>query len=620
MDPTMPYRVYSQDGSGRFLDIFFYDGNVSQGIGFGNTLNSSKDMVNAFDGVLSRSWRAGSGPPVVNIAVDGETFGHHKSFGDRTLAYALTTEAPARGYYVTSYEEYLDRFAPSWEAILKPGPNGEGTAWSCAHGVGRWYRDCGCSTGGPPEWNQRWRTPLREALLFLQGQADALYEDAASSIFKDVWAARDESVDLFIDGNTQEVLQKFMARHASTYLDPEQETRALKYLDLQRMTQHMFTSCGWFFADIAGREAQQVLRYAGKIMDLIVELGGASPEEHFLQILGEARSNIPSEGNGADVFRKHVCELRTTPRRLAAQHAMAQFVDVEPLTSQEGHFRVTRLSWERSDAGLLSLQIGRFLLHHQFTGEKFDLATAVLHLGEQHIHTAVGDVRNDAHYTTILHTLLSMLPHAYASDILRAIDQTVGPSFYTLDALSPEEKGQVLQVLFKPAMDRIHNVFAFVYEDTREQMEALQEAGMVPPAEYRAVAQFTLGARLEAEVLAQQGSRNMGAYRKAFQIVRNATEQGLKLDKARVESMFSRMLGELTEQLLENTTVERTRNLAEFILLAERLELSIPYQQAQEELFDLLSRSGKIIGRDPTLADVMEQLATRLWLAVGSKK
>ena len=55
----------------------------------------------------------------------------------------------APGIEVTNLGAYLERHPPTWEVELAPGPDGEGTAWSCAHGLGRWQRDCGCNMRGP---------------------------------------------------------------------------------------------------------------------------------------------------------------------------------------------------------------------------------------------------------------------------------------------------------------------------------------------------------------------------------------------------------------------------------------------------------------------------------------
>ena len=62
------------------------------------------------------------------------------------------------------------------------------------------------------------------------------------------------------------------------------------------------TSCGWFFDDIGGLEARQVLRYAAHT----IALTGPDAErlrDGFAAQLGDARSNDPSLGLAADIFR-----------------------------------------------------------------------------------------------------------------------------------------------------------------------------------------------------------------------------------------------------------------------------------------------------------------------------
>ena len=75
----------------------------------------------------------------------------------------------------------------------------------------------------------------------------------------------------------------------------------------------MYTSCGWFFDDIAGIETVQVMKYAGRVIDLMTDVGITPPRAAFLQKLAEARSNHPEVGTGADVYRRFVEPL--IPRR-----------------------------------------------------------------------------------------------------------------------------------------------------------------------------------------------------------------------------------------------------------------------------------------------------------------
>jgi alpha-amylase/alpha-mannosidase (GH57 family) len=299
IDTTQPYRYFHRDRSGRSVAVFFYDGQLAKAIAFDRILDSSKALVDRFE-----SAAAGKRDGIINVATDGESYGHHHRYGERCLAYALEVEAVRRGFRVTNYGEYLDQHPPEMEVELKPGVNGEGTAWSCAHGLGRWTRDCSCHAGAPTGWNQTWRTPLREALDYLRDEAAAHFESDGGRILRDPWEARDAYIELLVDPRRSP--SEFLRRHRARSLRQSEQERAVELLELQRSSMVMYTSCGWFFNDIAGLEAVQVLKYAGRVLDLMDDLGFPSAYDGFMERLAEAKSNQPTYGTGADVFRHHV--------------------------------------------------------------------------------------------------------------------------------------------------------------------------------------------------------------------------------------------------------------------------------------------------------------------------
>jgi alpha-amylase/alpha-mannosidase (GH57 family) len=298
IDTSVAYNYFHRDGSGRSIAVFFYDPELAQAIAFERALTSSASLVERF---ARRTTGAGS---LVNVATDGESYGHHHKFGELCLAYALEVDAPARGFAIMNYGEYLEQHPPQLEVEISNGERGEGSSWSCVHGVSRWIRDCGCHTGGEPGWNQAWRGPLREALDFLRDEAAAAFAATAGELFVDPWAARDDAIVLMLD--EQKSREEFLRARAPRELTREQQQRALEFLELQRNALLMYTSCGWFFNDISGIEPVQILRYAARAIELMADLGLASPRRRFLEILSVVQSNRPELGNGADIYRNLV--------------------------------------------------------------------------------------------------------------------------------------------------------------------------------------------------------------------------------------------------------------------------------------------------------------------------
>jgi alpha-amylase/alpha-mannosidase (GH57 family) len=349
LDTARTYKWRHRDGSGRSINIAIFDGPLSRSIAFGEAAGRAEAFLDAVRASADRS-QLPSGQRLVLCASDGELFGHHKKFADLTLAFASYVEAARQGIEVTNIGAFLQKYPPTWEARIAAGPDGEGTAWSCSHGVGRWRRDCGCSMRGPDAgWNQKWRGPLRDALDLIRDAAADLYEDQASQLLVDPWGARD-AYGTVVDASPG-VRDQLLATFARPELDAggaAARDRARLLLELQRATLLMYASCAWFFDDVAGLEASLGLRLCAYAIDLMGQAGGRPPMEAFLARLAQGKSNLREEGSGADVFR------RMTGDRFTARHAVgfagaARLIgsewlapvptgfDVEPIEEHVGH-------------------------------------------------------------------------------------------------------------------------------------------------------------------------------------------------------------------------------------------------------------------------------------------
>jgi len=269
---------------GRSIALFVYDGAISHDVAFGSLLKDASAWAER----LLAPGKRGHERRLVAVATDGETYGHHHKFGEVALAWVLRELERRRDARVENFAAFLARHRPEQEVKLVAP-----TSWSCAHGVERWRADCGCRMAPERPTQQRWRAPLREALDWLAGELHARFEQEGGALFAGSWAARDAyGTDRTGDGRARELL--------------EMERNALR----------MFTSCGWFFDDIAGIETIQILRYAARA----IELAGADAprlEAGVLERLARAQSNERAEGTGRDVYRNHV--KRRVPVESAAR-------------------------------------------------------------------------------------------------------------------------------------------------------------------------------------------------------------------------------------------------------------------------------------------------------------
>jgi len=327
----------------KYLDVFFYDGPLSVDISFKHLLRDADTFAGRFSELAAKS---SASNVLIHVATDGEVYGHHEPYGEMCLAAAITSKFPSLHVEITNYARYLEMYPPTMEVALKPGrDNDEGTAWSCAHGVGRWYRNCGCSISNNPGWNQEWRTPLRKGFDVLRDGLAELFEQIGGKLLQTPWDARNDYIQCILDPSERTV-NMFLDKHAKRPLNEDEQSLVLRLLEAQKYSMYMYTSCAWFFDDISGLEVIQNMRYAARAVQLVEGLRIASCElrssdleiqnpkseiQNFetlmLDEFEKARSNISEFGTGKDIYLKNVKPDVYTPERAANQFLLENFTD-----------------------------------------------------------------------------------------------------------------------------------------------------------------------------------------------------------------------------------------------------------------------------------------------------
>ncbi len=316
IDPTRPYRVPLKGASGRFIDVFFYDGPLSRSIAYEKILSSGDALLGRINSILENHK---DGPRLLSIATDGESYGHHFKFGEMALSWLFEHIEKEGKIQLINFGAFLELHPPVYEVRIV-----ERSSWSCAHGIERWRSDCGCSISGNKDINQRWRTPLRSGLEWLSGELAHIFTRRAGRLLKNPWGARDEYIGLMLDESGRSA---FFQRHSARPLSDDEKTDALCLLESQRMALYMFTSCGWFFDDISGIESRQILMYALRAIELVRRASPNDLEKGLMDFLIDAESNDPSSPNGAEILEKTVKPSKISPSLAAAHYAMLSLMD-----------------------------------------------------------------------------------------------------------------------------------------------------------------------------------------------------------------------------------------------------------------------------------------------------
>jgi alpha-amylase/alpha-mannosidase (GH57 family) len=535
IDPTRPYLVRLPEG--RSIAIFFYDGPVSQAVAFEKLLTNgdafADRLLNAIDDNRQHD-------QLVNIATDGESYGHHFQYGDMALAFALHQIEKSDRARLTIYAEFLEKHPPEHEVEIH-----QPSSWSCSHGVERWRSDCGCNAGHAG-WNQQWRVPLRQGLDELSVKFAEFYQKKAKEFLHDPWLARDDYISVILDRSSGQI-SKFFAIHRARDLSEADQVTALRLLEMQRHAMLMFTSCGWFFDEISGIESVQVIQYAARALQLASELGLENPEPQFLETLEKAKSNIPENQNGRVIYERFVKPAILTRETVGAHYAISSLFESYPDNAKIFSYTIKQEDRQLWTAGNARLAVGRIKVIFDITRNSDVVSYGVLDIGGHNLNCGVCFFQSPEDYDKLVAEAHAAFQGANFPEIIRILDRHFGEPHYSVKNLFRDEQFKVLNQILAATREDIYKSYKSLTDRYAPLVHFLHDIHMPPLQSLAPAAEFVLNAELRK----QFENGRVDAERVKL-LVNQAKTTNAEIEKNELGFIVKKHFDSLSEQFFES--------------------------------------------------------------------
>ncbi len=459
IDYSKPYILEESNGK---LAVFFYYPDLASKVSFEHLLRN----VDFLRGEILKY----KDKKLVHYATDGEIYGHHEPFGDMCLARLIYDNRKKEEFIFTNYANYLEKFPPVDIVKLKKGNDGLGTSWSCSHGVDRWRKDCGCSTGGKEGWNQKWRVYLRDAFDFLR---DKLFEKARSFLpeyINDFWKARNDYITVFYNTDYAEREKKtkeFLKKHLKKSVSKETEILILKYFEALYYEMLMYTSCGWFFADISGIEPVQDLKYAHQVILLMKGIFDDKISEEFKSILSKAKSNIEEYDNGKIIFENFVEKPYFSIEKMAFEYILKNGNKKEELYY---FYRNKIIDQKTISKNNYEVTLNLLETKNTFTEELKKLICILLKIDNKYY----GFVKKyiDDYFLKYIEKIIKNSK----KDIMLELKEFLG-EYLTLKDINPRSRKEILKRIFKEKMQKLHKFIQFPNNEINSYLDVIDLYG-----------------------------------------------------------------------------------------------------------------------------------------------
>jgi hypothetical protein len=368
----------------------------------------------------------------------------------------------------------------------------------------------------------------------------------------------------------------------------------------------MFTSCGWFFDDLAGIEGLQVLQYAGRVAQLAGKLFGDTSEERLRDSLSRARSNRSWEGDGREVWDRHVRPARVDLSTVGGHYVVRSLFEPYAPETRLYCYEVEREDFRLAEIEKMKLGLGRARFRSRITGESERLAFGALHLSDHNVHGRVAPAPEDAAWETLAGKLLHAFERADVPGVLRGLDASLGGEVVSLKLLFRDEQRRILRLVLESTRAEAEEALRRIHESHLPLLRFLADLNTPLPRVFRATAEFVINSglrrALEREPLDVAA---IGA------LLDEAARERIPLDAETLEFLLRQRLERFARNFAASPEdPARIETLRRGVELAKRFPFPVRLWAVQNSFWS--AASSLPVGAAEPLAPLADLLAVRL--------
>ena len=458
-----------------------------------------------------------------------------------------------------------------------------------------------------PDWNQKWREPLRKSLDLIRDRIDKVFVDIGGTLLKDPWGARNRYIKVVLENHGN--AGRFVKAHAMRKAVSSEQEQILKLLEMQRNRMLMYTSCAWFFDDVGGIESLQILRYAARAMQLAYPYDPAILDD-FLTQLGLARSNVIPHPRGDEIFSQKIMPQVTDLAKVAAHVAISSVFEDQPGNLRCYNAKIIDAHSEQS--GERVLLVGRISISSLITGEAEDMEFALIYFGGVDLRCSVGESLGEEKHQQMKQEVIYAFRRQSTTDVIRKIDRYFPGRYFSLGDLFVEQRRNIIDGLTRKMYDEQSNLLAAFYTQAKDLAKVIMEQEARLPDIFLAAAKFALDRSLMKEL----EKISSGAFPDGLAaVLAESRFWKIELDLRSVDKRIKNRILDLISDLRADPGSQKSaQEMARFLDLAASLEIPLDLSEPQVLVFQIVrnlqSKKGKRLS--PLILELARRLAVRV--------